>query len=109
MFRVLGSTATHYVAVHSGGNLIVTKATQSLSEAEGITQIAGPDGTVYKKGVYHSHHIIFPNDKYYTLDEFKIMEDKAWNFGFSMVSCSPLTRSSYHADEDFIKLKASCA
>ena len=47
--------------------------------------------------------------KYYTPNEFKIMEDKAWSFGFSMVSCSPLTRSSYHADEDFIKLKASCA
>ena len=25
--------------------------------------------------------------------------------GFKMVSSSPLTRSSYHADEDFIKLK----
>ena len=47
--------------------------------------------------------------KYYTPDEFKILEDKAWNLGFSMVSCSPLTRSSYHADEDFIKLKASRA
>jgi len=47
--------------------------------------------------------------KYYTPNEFKIMEEKAWSFGFSMVSCSPLTRSSYHADEDFIKLKASCA
>ena len=47
--------------------------------------------------------------KYYTPDEFKIMEEKAWSIGFSMVSCSPLTRSSYHADEDFKKLKASCA
>ena len=47
--------------------------------------------------------------KYYTPAEFKIMEDKAWSLGFSMVSCSPLTRSSYHADEDFKKLKASCA
>ena len=43
--------------------------------------------------------------KYYTLKEFKNLENKAWDLGFSMVSCSPLTRSSYHADADFEKLK----
>jgi lipoic acid synthetase len=43
--------------------------------------------------------------KYYTLEEFKKLEKKAWEYGFSMVSCTPLTRSSYHADEDFAKLK----
>ena len=43
--------------------------------------------------------------KYYTLEEFKELEKKAWEYGFSMVSCTPLTRSSYHADEDFAKLK----
>ena len=43
--------------------------------------------------------------KYYSLDEFKALEKKAWELGFSMVSCTPLTRSSYHADEDFARLK----
>jgi lipoic acid synthetase len=43
--------------------------------------------------------------KYYSLDEFKDLENKAWELGFSMVSCSPLTRSSYHADKDFAQLK----
>tara|TARA_B100000886_G_scaffold199258_1_gene137358 strand:- start:560 stop:1483 length:924 start_codon:yes stop_codon:yes gene_type:complete len=43
--------------------------------------------------------------KYYSLDEFKLLEDKAWELGFSMVSCSPLTRSSYHADRDFARLQ----
>ncbi len=47
--------------------------------------------------------------KYYSLNEFAFLEEKAWDLGFSMVSCSPLTRSSYHADEDFIKLKQSSA
>jgi lipoic acid synthetase len=28
--------------------------------------------------------------------------------GFLLVSSSPLTRSSYHADEDFAKLKSAC-
>ena len=44
--------------------------------------------------------------KYYTLEEFKFIEDVAWEKGFKMVSCTPLTRSSYHADEHFEKLKA---
>jgi len=43
--------------------------------------------------------------KYYTLEEFKELEKRAWEYGFSMVSCTRLTRSSYHADEDFAKLK----
>ncbi len=47
--------------------------------------------------------------RYYTLDEFKFLELQAWKLGFSMVSCSPLTRSSYHADEDFIKLNSTRA
>ncbi len=43
--------------------------------------------------------------KYYSPDEFKNFEKIAWNKGFSMVSSSPLTRSSYHADQDFKKLR----
>ncbi len=43
--------------------------------------------------------------KYYTPNEFRYLERMAWIKGFSMVASSPLTRSSYHADEDFIKLK----
>jgi len=38
-------------------------------------------------------------------DEFKDYERMARGKGFLMVSASPLTRSSYHAGEDFIKLK----
>ena len=43
--------------------------------------------------------------KFYTPDEFKFLYDQCVEVGFKMVSSSPLTRSSYHADEDFIKLK----
>ena len=43
--------------------------------------------------------------KYYTLEEFNLMKQKANSLGFKMVSCSPLTRSSYHADEHFEKLR----
>jgi lipoic acid synthetase len=44
--------------------------------------------------------------KYVTPEEFKYYHQVALAKGFSMVSASPLTRSSYHADEDFIKLQA---
>jgi len=46
-----------------------------------------------------------PVIKYYTIEEFKKIENIAYNMGFLLVSSSPLTRSSYHADGDFHKLK----
>ena len=47
----------------------------------------------------------FPLDKYYTPKEFDELGIIAKSKGFLLVSSSPLTRSSYHADEDFAKLK----
>ncbi|MFV9875951.1 MAG: lipoyl synthase [Rickettsiales endosymbiont of Dermacentor nuttalli] len=43
--------------------------------------------------------------RYVTLEEFKLYGRMAKAKGFLMVSSSPLTRSSYHAGEDFKKLK----
>jgi lipoyl synthase len=40
-------------------------------------------------------------------DEFKGFETIAYTKGFSLVSASPLTRSSHHAGEDFARLKAA--
>jgi|TARA_B100001142_G_scaffold323004_1_gene372307 lipoyl synthase len=48
------------------------------------------------------HH---PLNRYYHPDEFKEFEIIAKSKGFLLVSSTPLTRSSYHADEDFAKLK----
>jgi lipoic acid synthetase len=48
------------------------------------------------------HH---PLVRYYHPDEFKELYNIAKSKGFLLVSSSPLTRSSYHADEDFKKLK----
>ena len=47
----------------------------------------------------------FPLQRYYDPSEFKDLEVVAKAKGFLLVSSSPLTRSSYHADEDFAKLK----
>jgi len=44
-------------------------------------------------------------DRYVTPDEFKAYESIARAKGFLMVSATPLTRSSYHAGDDFKKLR----
>ncbi len=46
-------------------------------------------------------------DRFWTPDEFKALETIAYAKGFLLVSATPLTRSSYHADEDFAKLRAA--
>jgi len=48
------------------------------------------------------HH---PLDRYVHPDEFREFKEIALSKGFLIVSSSPLTRSSYHADEDFSKMK----
>ncbi|EJW22179.1 hypothetical protein IMCC14465_00180 [alpha proteobacterium IMCC14465] len=48
-----------------------------------------------------------PIDRFVTPDEFESYATMARAKGFLMVSATPLTRSSHHADEDFAKLKAA--
>jgi len=49
------------------------------------------------------HH---PVVAYLSPEEFKALETAALAKGFLLVSASPLTRSSYHAGQDFAKLRA---
>ncbi len=48
-------------------------------------------------------------EKFWTPEEFQTLETIARSKGFLLVSSSPLTRSSYHADEDFARLRAARA
>jgi len=48
------------------------------------------------------HHGV---DRFVTPEEFTAYEKAAYGKGFLMVSASPLTRSSYHAGDDFAKLR----
>lgn len=50
------------------------------------------------------HHKI---ERFVTPEEFKSFETIAYTKGFSLVSSTPLTRSSHHAGEDFARLKAA--
>ena len=47
-----------------------------------------------------------PVERYWTPKEFDDLRAEAEARGFLMVSSSPLTRSSYHADEGFERLRA---
>ncbi len=47
-----------------------------------------------------------PVDRYVHPDEFELYKKAAYNKGFLMVSSSPLTRSSYHAGDDFERMRA---
>ena len=47
----------------------------------------------------------YPIKEFITPDIFEIYKKHAFGKGFLMVSSSPLTRSSYHASDDFQKLK----
>lgn len=50
------------------------------------------------------HH---PVERFVEPAEFATFEQAAYGKGFLLVSASPLTRSSYHADEDFERLRAT--
>jgi lipoic acid synthetase len=50
------------------------------------------------------HHRV---DRFVTPEEFKAYETSAYGKGFLMVSATPLTRSSYHAGDDFARLRAA--
>ena len=48
------------------------------------------------------HHAV---DRFVTPEEFESFEKTAYAKGFLMVSATPLTRSSYHAGDDFARLR----
>ena len=50
------------------------------------------------------HHGV---DRFVTPEEFASYEKAAYGKGFLMVSATPLTRSSYHAGDDFARLRAA--
>ncbi|MEM7169492.1 MAG: lipoyl synthase [Pseudomonadota bacterium] len=50
------------------------------------------------------HHAV---DRFVAPEEFEQYETMARGKGFLLVSASPLTRSSYHADADFVRLRAA--
>ena len=62
---------------------------------------------------YKTNNFLTDDSEYYdffknvelSFEEFKELKELALSKGFLIVSSSPLTRSSYHADEDFSEMK----
>ena len=52
------------------------------------------------------HHAV---ERFVPPEEFKAYETIAYAKGFLMVASSPLTRSSHHAGDDFVRLRAARA
>jgi lipoic acid synthetase len=50
------------------------------------------------------HHAVA---RFVTPEEFRAYEAAAWGKGFLMVSATPLTRSSYHAGDDFARMRSA--
>ena len=48
-----------------------------------------------------------PVDRFVPPEEFALLRQMAYGKGFLMVAATPLTRSSYHAGEDFERLRAA--
>ncbi|PWR04065.1 lipoyl synthase [Meridianimarinicoccus roseus] len=57
----------------------------------------------YLQPTPHHHRV----DRFITPEEFQSYEKAAYNKGFLMVSATPLTRSSYHAGDDFARLRSA--
>ncbi len=57
----------------------------------------------YLQPTPHHHRV----DRFITPEDFASYEKAAYNKGFLMVSATPLTRSSYHAGDDFARLRAN--
>jgi lipoic acid synthetase len=77
----------------------VTQVMEDLREADVDFLTIGQ----YLQPSVHHHAI----DRFWTPEEFKELERIAYAKGFLMVSASPLTRSSYHADADFEQMRAN--
>ena len=73
---------------------------QTMKDLQGVGLDVLTIGQYLQPSVKH-----FPLNRYYTPQEFNELGVIAKAKGFLLVSSSPLTRSSYHADEDFAQLQ----
>ena len=95
-----------YTLVASAGqtteaDIVVANDIIRMCEERGLQELVSAIKVRY--GMEEVKH--YPLDRYYHPDEFKDLELIAKSKGFLLVSSSPLTRSSYHADEDFALLQ----
>ena len=92
-----GGGVSYYAIVFIDSKVIVTESAESLAAAEAITELTGPDGTVYRKGEYHSDHSIMAETKYYAIKgpvsekRFRIILEVLETTSSSTTSSTPAT------------------
>jgi lipoic acid synthetase len=94
-------------AKEMGGDEVVTKSGLMVGLGETLEEMVDAFGQLREKGVQvltvgqylrpTERHL--PVVRYWHPDEFKALEQAAYDLGFEHIAAGPLVRSSYHADE----------
>ena len=94
----------------SAGSIVVRQRGTKIHPGENVSK--GGDDTLFAKvdfltiGQYLQPTLKHAEiDRFVTPDQFNHYKNIAYSKGFLMVASSPLTRSSYHASDDFKQLK----
>ena len=106
--RLLDDAKSHKPDLFTKSGLMVGlgESFEDLRQVMDDMRAAGVDFITvgqYLQPTAHHHRI----DRFVTPDEFRRIEDMAWSKGFLAVSATPMTRSSFHAAQDFEKLRAA--
>lgn len=108
--RLLDDAKAHRPGIFTKSGLMVGlgETFEELRQVMDDMRVAGVDFITvgqYLQPTAHHH----PVDRFVPPDEFRRIEDMARAKGFLAVSATPMTRSSFHAAEDFEKLRAARA
>ncbi len=105
------------MAKEMGGDDVVTKSGLMVGLGESFDEMVETFGILREHEVQiltvgqylrpTENHL--PVDRYWHPDEFKALEDAAYEMGFDAVASGPLVRSSYHADEAAAKAASARA
>jgi len=105
------------MAKEMGGDDVVTKSGLMVGLGESFDEMIETFGILREHEVQiltvgqylrpTENHL--PIDRYWHPDEFKALEEAAYEMGFAAVASGPLVRSSYHADEAAAKAAAANA
>lgn len=106
--RLLDDAKAHKPGLFTKSGLMVGlgESFEDLRQVMDDMRAAGVDFITvgqYLQPTAHHHRV----DRFVTPDEFRRIEDMAWAKGFLAVSATPMTRSSFHAAQDFEKLRAA--
>jgi lipoic acid synthetase len=106
--RILQQVKEHAPAMFTKSGLMVGLGENRQQVLQVMDDMRAADIDFITIGQYlqptPKHHAV---DRYWSPDEFAQLAKAAYAKGFLMVSATPLTRSSYHAGDDFERLRTA--